>query len=148
MAGGCAIIGGGCGTNVGCGAMKTGVRLAPVPNGGGMPTGANCIKIGLPGKSILRDYFQEIPFLLMRISFHFSGKTFFYTTRPCSMCVNWRQLYKNKSSRKIDSQRLFSREYVCGKTFSLTENQFSGKTYFYTIHPCRSPTGLPSMPSS
>ena len=22
------------------------------------------------------------------------------------------------------------------KTFSLTENQFAGKTYFYTIHPC------------
>ena len=34
----------------------------------------NCIKIGLPGKSILRDYFQENrtsqrPFLLLRISF-------------------------------------------------------------------------------
>ena len=36
--------------------------------------GMNCIKIGLPGKSILRDYFQENmtsrrPFLLLRISF-------------------------------------------------------------------------------
>ena len=36
--------------------------------------GGNCIKIGLPGKSILRDYFQENmtsrrPFLLLRISF-------------------------------------------------------------------------------
>ena len=36
--------------------------------------GGNCIKIGLPGKSILRDYFQENmtsrrPFLLQRISF-------------------------------------------------------------------------------
>ena len=34
--------------------------------------GGNCIKIGLPGKSILRDYFQENitsrrPFLLLRI---------------------------------------------------------------------------------
>ena len=34
----------------------------------------NCIKIGLPGKSILRDYFQENrtsrrPFLVLRISF-------------------------------------------------------------------------------
>ena len=36
--------------------------------------GGNCIKIGLPGKLILRDYFQENrtsrrPFLLPRISF-------------------------------------------------------------------------------
>ena len=36
--------------------------------------GGNCIKIGLPGKSILRDYYQENrisgrPFLLLRISF-------------------------------------------------------------------------------
>ena len=45
------------------------------------------------------------------------------------------QLYKNRSSRKIDSRRLFSREYDFRKTFSLTENQFSGKIYFYTIHP-------------
>ena len=51
------------------------------------PPGTNCIKIGLPGKSILADYFQENrtsrrPFLLLRISF----------------------------PRKIDSRRLFSRE--------------------------------------
>ena len=46
---------------------------------------------------------------------------------------NWRQLYKNRSSRKIDSRRLFSREKDFPKTFSLTENQFSGKTYFYAI---------------
>ena len=37
-------------------------------------SGMNCIKIGLPGKSILGDYFQENvtsrrPFLLLRISF-------------------------------------------------------------------------------
>ena len=36
--------------------------------------GGNCIKIGLPGKSILRDYYQENmtsrrPFLFLRISF-------------------------------------------------------------------------------
>ena len=36
--------------------------------------GGNCIKIGLPGQSILGDYFQENitsprPFLLLRISF-------------------------------------------------------------------------------
>ena len=44
-----------------------------------------------------------------------------------------RQLYKNRSSRKIDSQILFLREYDFPKTFSLTENLFSWKTYFYTI---------------
>ena len=43
------------------------------------------------------------------------------------------ELYKNRSPRKIHSRRLFSREYDFPKTFSLTENQFSGKTYFYTI---------------
>ena len=30
---------------------------------------------------------------------------------------------------------VFSREYDFPKTFSLTENQFSGKTYFYATHP-------------
>ena len=49
----------------------------------------------------------------------------------------WRQLYKNRSSRKIDSRRLFSREYDFPKTFSLSKNPFSGKTYIYTIHPRR-----------
>ena len=49
----------------------------------------------------------------------------------------WRQLYKNRSSRKRDSQRLSSREYDFLKTFSLTENLFSGKTYFYSSRPCR-----------
>ena len=39
-----------------------------------MMSGMNCIKIGLPGKLILGDYFQEImtsrrPLLLLRISF-------------------------------------------------------------------------------
>ena len=43
------------------------------------------------------------------------------------------ELSKNRSFRKIDSQRLFSREYDFPKTFSLTENRFYGKTYFYTI---------------
>ena len=43
------------------------------------------------------------------------------------------ELYKNRSSWKIDSRRLFSREYDFPKTFALTENPFSGKTYFYTI---------------
>ena len=47
-----------------------------------------------------------------------------------------RQLCRNRSSRKIDSRRLVSREQDFGKTFSLTQNPFSGKTYFYTIRPC------------
>ena len=42
-------------------------------------------------------------------------------------------IVENRSSRKIDSRRLFSREYDFPKTLSLTENQFSGKTYLYTI---------------
>ena len=49
--------------------------------------------------------------------------------------ASWRQLYNIRSYRKIDSQRLFSREKDFPKTFSLTENQFSRKIYFYTIHP-------------
>ena len=53
-----------------------------------------------------------------------------YTTQPQD---GRDELYNNRSSRKIDYQRLFSREYDFPKTFSLTENQFSGKTYFYTI---------------
>ena len=51
--------------------------------------------------------------------------------------ATWRQLYKNRSSRKIDSQRLCSREQDFPKTFSLTDNQFFGKTHFYTIRPWR-----------
>ena len=35
------------------------------------------------------------------------------------------ELYKNRSSRKIDSRRLFSREYDFPKTFSLAENRVS-----------------------
>ena len=52
-------------------------------------------------------------------------------------------MYKNGSSRKIDSQILFPKEYDFPKTFSLTENQFSGKTYFYTIRPRGSDLRLP-----
>ena len=45
----------------------------------------NCIKICLPGKSILRDYFQENrtsrrPFLLLRISF--PGRPIFIQLPP------------------------------------------------------------------
>ena len=31
------------------------------------------------------------------------------------------------------------------KTFSLTENQFSRKTYLYTIHPCACSVGRPLL---
>ena len=55
---------------------------------------------------------------------------------PNSVLI-WRQLCNKRSPRKIDSQIVFSREYDFSKTFSLTENQFSRKTYFYTIHPWR-----------
>ena len=60
------------------------------------PTGGNCIKIGLPGKSILGDYFQENmtsqrPFLLLRISFpgrpifiQFVPERSVFTASPCS----------------------------------------------------------------
>ena len=36
---------------------------------------------------------------------------------------------------KTDSRRTFSREYDFLKTYSLTDNQFSRKTYFYTVAP-------------
>ena len=49
------------------------------------------------------------------------------------LTFNWDELYKHRSSRKIDPQRLFSREHDFPKTFFLAENQFSQKTYFYTI---------------
>ena len=47
--------------------------------------GGNCIKIGLPGKSILGEYFHENrtsrrPFLLLRISF--PGKPIFIQLVP------------------------------------------------------------------
>ena len=49
--------------------------------------GGNCIKIGLPGKSILGDYFQENstsrrPFLLLRISF--AGRPIFIQFVPAA----------------------------------------------------------------
>ena len=54
------------------------MRQDPVP-------GMNCIKIGLPRKSILRDYFQENmisqrPFLYRRISF--TGRPIFTQLPP------------------------------------------------------------------
>ena len=55
-------------------------------------------------------------------------------TKSRSLVV-WGQLYKNRSSGKIDFQRLSSREYDFLKIFFHTENQFSRKTYFYTIRP-------------
>ena len=52
-----------------------------------LPEG-NCIKLGLPGKSILRDYFQENriprrPFLLLRI--RFPGRPIFIQFFP--VCI-------------------------------------------------------------
>ena len=49
------------------------VAVAEAPRWTGR-AGGNCVKIGLPGKSILGDYFQENrtsrrPFLLLKISF-------------------------------------------------------------------------------
>ena len=60
----------------------------------------------------------------------------------------WRQLYKNRSSRKINSRILLSREWDFQKTLSLTENQFSRKTYFYKIHPCLGPSLSLSPPKA
>ena len=51
--------------------------------------------------------------------------------------ANRDQLYKNRSSRKIDSRRLFSSKQDFPKTFCLTENQYYGKAYFSTIASCR-----------
>ena len=55
---------------VGLWALLAGVQVPLLPQ---LP-GGSCIKIGLPGKSILEDYFQENrtsrrPYLLLRISF-------------------------------------------------------------------------------
>ena len=52
-------------------------------------TKGNCIKIGLPGKSILRDYFQENgtswrPFLLLRTTL--SGRPIFIQFIPGAAC--------------------------------------------------------------
>ena len=76
-------------------------------------------------------------------TFYFSNSTVYPSTcfllseikEPIVPCQDetWDELYKDRFSRKIDYQRLFSREYDFPKTFSLTENQFSRKTYFYTI---------------
>ena len=57
------------------------VRVETLPR----RSGGNCIKIGFPGKLIIRDYFQENmtsqrPFLLLRISF--SGRPIFIQFVP------------------------------------------------------------------
>ena len=59
------------------------------PGPGRRGPGCNCIKIGLPGKSILRDYLQENmisqrPFLLLRISF--PGRPIFIQFVPGGRC--------------------------------------------------------------
>ena len=61
-----------------------------------------------------------------------------YEGDPFTGCSEIRdELYKNRSSRKIYSRRLFSREYDFWKTFSLTENQFSGRPIFTQFIPER-----------
>ena len=58
--------------------------------------GTNCIKISLPGKSILGDYFQENmtsrgPFLLLRISF--PGRPIFIQLPPGHLNLSSMALY-------------------------------------------------------
>ena len=50
---------------------------------------------------------------------------------------HWRQLYKNRSSRKTDSQqeKRSSGSHILSKIVS--ENRFSGKTYFMQLVPGR-----------
>ena len=49
--------------------------------------------------------------------------------------ADWRQLYKDWSSLKTDSQKE-KRSLGSPILFKIVpENQFSGKTYFYIIHP-------------
>ena len=71
-----------------------------------------------------------------RLMMKMSGNACTSKTVNCAPVINFEnrdELYKNRSSRKADSWRLLSREYDFPKTFSLTENQLSQKTYFYTI---------------
>ena len=68
--------------------------------------------------------------LLLVLCFNFACYIFVYNGTEGS---HRDSLYKNRSSRKINSRRLFPRVHDFPKTFSLTENQFSGKTYFHTI---------------
>ena len=48
----------------------------------------------------------------------------------------WRQLYKNRSSGKTDSQQEKSSWGSPILLKIVSENRFSGKTYFYTTGPC------------
>ena len=66
------------------GSMWRANQILPKNEEGGS-SGTNCIKIGLPGKPILRDYFQENktsqrPFLLLRINF--PGRPIFLQLPP------------------------------------------------------------------
>ena len=115
--------------------------------------GADCIKIGLPGKFILRDYFQENrtsgrTFLLLRISF--TGRPIFIQFVPGVPVADRRardELYKNRSSGKTDSQedkRSLGSPILLKIVF---ENKFSGKTYFYTIGSRSRSTRSPPSPT-
>ena len=80
----------GCGDAAAEGPERGGERARQdggVPHHRGGEPGTNCIKIGLPGKSILGDYFQENrtsqrPVLLLRISF--PGRPIFIQLVPGS----------------------------------------------------------------
>ena len=49
--------------------------------------------------------------------------------------LSWSQLYKNRSARKIDSRRLFSKEYDFPKTFFLLRICFPGRPIFIQFVP-------------
>ena len=91
--------------------------------------GANCTKIGLPGKSILWDYFQEnwtsqSHFLLLRISF--PGRPYFIQLPPGP---------PPGGDQEEQEELQHSERKVSILLKIVSENQFSGKTYFYAIHP-------------
>ena len=63
-------------------------------------TGGNCIKISLPGKSILGDYFQENrtsqrPFLVLRI--RFPGRPMFIQFIPAAAASHCRRRRRTRS---------------------------------------------------
>ena len=78
----------------------------------------------------LLRFFQQLDGVLREVELVYAEKVFVsfrvVGKRLQRHGILWGQLYKNRSSRKIDSKR----------PFSLTEIQFSGKTYFYTLRPC------------
>ena len=98
----------------------------------GLP-GANCIKIGLPRKLILGDYFQKKRtsrrrFLLLKISF--PGRPIFI------QFIAWRQLYKNRSSRENQfSDTIFKRIWLPEDLFFYWESVFLEDLFLYNFRP-------------